>query len=66
MTFNAFTANWYKVSVTSPLLIRKLLTKPVEGTNSENVVDPVPLSQKILYVVMGDPPLSGVTQEILI
>ena len=64
--FTALTPNLYKVSVTSPLLIRKLLTKPVDGTNSTNVGVPVPLSHKILYVVIGDPPLSGVTQEILI
>jgi hypothetical protein len=31
-----------------------------------NVVVPVPLSHQILKVVIGEPPLSGVTQEIAI
>ena len=66
MTLTALTLNLYRESVASPLLIRYVLTKPVEGTSSMNVVVPVPLSHKILYVVIGEPPLSGVTQEIAI
>ncbi len=44
ITFTALTPNLYRESVANPLLIRYVFTKPVEGTSSMKVVDPVPLS----------------------